>query len=763
MSIRILRNLSMISLAWLGLSVLFTNCGAGFKSDSASSSSDSIIAEKSTHCGPEDRYFPVQAVTVPVSQKSNLQALLDTHKIIRLEPANYNVPVTIRSGQQIYGHPGKTFLTTVTVEPGTTNSIVRGINLNWLSFPTSNASTRENCFSMIEGSVKAVSSVVENNLFLSFFHSDLDLDTSGGGFIKNNKFIRIQSHNGAFYTGKPSINLVGDPAQNSTGNTFVFVNHLGPYSTPILLKNQNEVSLVAVDVEDYDVTPGTEAVITSKNVKKLKVMNLQGGINQGMLDVGAEEFMLVGNAFYRTGPSPFVLRSTNQKALWVSGMSQLTNILTDENPSGTRVSAETHDLKHFEVNKVAASSLTGSRAADTMSLLAQTPNTVAWSLPKARPIADPAGPNWNADLASKPDDAPALQALLDAHPGRTIQLEPRAYYIGSSLRITGFAGIVGAGVDKTVLIAKNDSINIFEMESINFSFVDFTVQGGSVGFNFSLAGMQTTDFYMSHITIRDMKVAGIYLNKTYAWDNAYLEYVDFYKNKVGIKIFGENLVANSESITNAYMDKIFFYRNQYVSNQKALEFDPKRQSNMNVWFESSFRDNTVAGLDCTGWNATYFFISSVFSNNAGNPSLNGGTSAYFVNSKIVAGPALSIFPQNMTCEGCDISRGSGSIATVFKVNADSDPRDYLMSWLLNSHLNDVPLGALTVAPSRWSMLFINNLMAPVDSQYSIPMSMFIYDTKITPYLNDDVRYAPVPWLTGSVNPGTRFLRETVGQ
>jgi hypothetical protein len=726
-----------------------------------------VINTKSSYCGPEDRYFPVNAVTVPVSQKANLQALLDANKIIRLEPTNYNVAVTIRAGQQLYGYPGKTRLTNVTIGPGTTDSVVRGLLVDKLSFPTSNISTHDNCFSLIQGTLQAVNSTVENNIFLSFFHSEVDINTSGGGFFKNNKFLRIQSHGGGTYTGKPALNFVGDAARNSTGNTFVFVNQLGSYSTPILCKNQYEVSLVAVDVEDYDTTAGTEAVVTSKNVKNLKIMNLQGGVNQGMLDVDAEEFILLGNAFYRAGDPPFILRSTNQRALWVSAQNNLTNNLTDENPNGTRISAETMDHKHFEVNRASPTSLTGTRATDAIKILAASPNSEPWGRPAERAIADPGGPNWNVDLAAKPDDAPILQALLDANPNGTIQLQARTYYLNSSIKIRGVPTIVGAGTDKTLLIAKSNSINIFETNYTSasflmpFTFMDFTIQGGNVGFHFGTPNIQSSEFYMSHVTIRDMKTAGIYLNKTYAWDNGYLEYVDFYKNAVGIKVFGENSAINQESVTNAYMDKVFFYRNQYVANQKALEFDPKRQSNMNVWFESSFRDNTVSAVDCSSWNATYFFISSVFSNNAGNPSLNAGTSSYFVNSAFTIGPALSLFSQSTTCEGCDITRGSGSIGTVFKVIADGDPRDYLMSWLVNSNLNDAPLGALTTSPSRWSMLFINSLMAPVDSQYSLPMSMFMYDTMGTPSLTDDFRYSPSYWLTGPVSPGSRFLRQPI--
>lgn len=763
----------LISFSWLSMSLFFTNCGAGLKSSSASLE-DPSVSQKTIYCGPENRYFPENAVNVPVSQKANLQALLDTHKIVRLDPANYNVPVTVRAGQQLYGYPNKTTLSVVTIEPGAAGTVVRGLSVEKFSFPASNISTHDNCFSLIQGTLKAVNSTVENNIFLSFFHSDIDIDTSGGGFFKNNKFLRVQSHGGGTDSRKPAINLVGDVAQNSTGNTFVFVNHLGPYSTPILVKNQNEVSFLGVDIEDYDTSPGTEAAVTSKNVKKLKLMNLQGAVQQGMLDVGAEEFTLVGNIFYGYGgPSPFILRSTNQKALWLSDGNQLTNILTDENPNGTRVSAETTDRKHFEVNKTAASSLSGSRATDTMSLLTTDPTTVAWSRPSARAVANPGGANWNLNLASKPNDAPTIQALLDANPNGTIQLDARTYYLESSLKIRGSATIVGAGPDKTLLVAKNDSINIFETDytllggnqvlSIGFTMMDFTLQGGNTGFYFGQASVQNTVFYMSHITMRDMKTAGIYLYKTYAWDNGYLEYVDFYRTGVGIKIFGENLNPNQESMTNAYIDKVFFYRNQYIENQKAIEFNPARQSNMNVWFESSFRDSTVAGLDCGGGNRMYFFVSSIFSNNAGNPSLKGGGSPYFVNSAFTIGPAASLFPQTTVCEGCDIQRGSGSTGTVFKRIADGDGRDYVMSWLLNSNLNDAPMGDLTTAPSRWSMLMINNKMAPVDTQYSIPMSMFMYETNGTAGLGDDVRSPPVFWLPGAVNPGTRFLREPISR
>ena len=75
-----------------------------------------------------------------------------------------------------------------------------------------------------------------------------------------------------------------------------------------------------------------------------------------------------------------------------------------------------------------------------------------WARPSLPPIPDPAGPMWNANLAAQADDAPMLQNLIDTQ--HVVQLEPRAYYLGSALKLGASDGLVGSGADKTVLIAK---------------------------------------------------------------------------------------------------------------------------------------------------------------------------------------------------------------------------------------------------------------------------------------------------------------------
>src|SRR5687767_14644244 len=76
---------------------------------------------------PFDRFYPQEAVLVPLSERSLLQSRLDQHGVIRLEtgdymPNNSLKSVTIRSGQRIYGLG--TVIPDLTVEAGAQDVVV---------------------------------------------------------------------------------------------------------------------------------------------------------------------------------------------------------------------------------------------------------------------------------------------------------------------------------------------------------------------------------------------------------------------------------------------------------------------------------------------------------------------------------------------------------------------------------------------------------------------------------------------------------------
>lgn len=102
-------------------------------------------------------------------------------------------------------------------------------------------------------------------------------------------------------------------------------------------------------------------------------------------------------------------------------------------------------------------------------------STTAFPKPSFDPIPDPAGPNWNYNLPNQPDSAPYIQNLINTQgiaflPAGIFfyiiyyylknQLLAGIYYVGSSLSLNNTNGIIGAGADKTAIIAKDPSVDI---------------------------------------------------------------------------------------------------------------------------------------------------------------------------------------------------------------------------------------------------------------------------------------------------------------
>ncbi|HEX3134767.1 MAG TPA: hypothetical protein VHX44_14455 [Planctomycetota bacterium] len=99
---------------------------------------------------PLNRFYPNEAVLVPLTERDKLQLRLDQYGAIRLEPGNYsaNNPLTkiiLKDGQRIYGLSNN--LPEIEVEPGTTGAVVSYVHCT-VTFPvtTSTAVTGQNLF-----------------------------------------------------------------------------------------------------------------------------------------------------------------------------------------------------------------------------------------------------------------------------------------------------------------------------------------------------------------------------------------------------------------------------------------------------------------------------------------------------------------------------------------------------------------------------------------------------------------------------------------
>ena len=126
--------------------------------------------------------YPQDAQLVTVMQAANLQQMLDTFGVIRLQIGDYSQspPITLRSNQRIYGlgfsSSASTILPEVTVEPGTTGAVLANVRFrDGLVFPASDEVTRHNLFFEVGGKIFVNGATLEENTILGLENGNLSL------------------------------------------------------------------------------------------------------------------------------------------------------------------------------------------------------------------------------------------------------------------------------------------------------------------------------------------------------------------------------------------------------------------------------------------------------------------------------------------------------------------------------------------------------------------------------------------------------------
>ncbi|MEJ0099928.1 MAG: hypothetical protein WDO12_09355 [Pseudomonadota bacterium] len=209
--------------------------------------------------------LPADAYPVPVSRVAELPALLAQHGRIQLDPAgDYRkaTGITLRSGQAIFGI-ANTRIGRVVVVPGTSGAILSGVVPERLEFPPSRLVTHDNCFErfgargIAQQPLVLRDAMVENNLFLDY--GQLVVDTTAGGAVRNNRFIRTVVHGNS-----PALQLSGR-AGGSDRNVFLWTNLLSVIGDGILVQGEAEANFVGFDAEDWNsrAMAATPAMLTT--------------------------------------------------------------------------------------------------------------------------------------------------------------------------------------------------------------------------------------------------------------------------------------------------------------------------------------------------------------------------------------------------------------------------------------------------------------------------------------------------------------------
>lgn len=616
---------------------------------------------------PNTRFYVQEAVLVPLTAKNTLQSALMQHGTIRLERGDYKTgnslsKIVLRSNNRIYGLGND--LPEIEVEPGTTGALVSAVHCT-LTFPSSNAITQDNLFRHINYSTIQINGgTLEKNLFFDTSFSKWKVDHSVNGYWRNNRVIRFLNH-----SASPMLTIQSRAAakQNNSGNVFLWMNSLGASSEIMNVAGQRDIGMVFIDCESYSTSGGN--ALTVRDVEDLSIFGTYGSMKTGRtLDHAAVSLWLHGHQMGTYVAPTVIQRAANTGSV-------ITHYNLDMSAPSNEANANASRFRLFTDSSSASKTLLLNEAALPASLTIAQQNALLratstsrtstpWERPKFNPIPNPAGPNWNGNLAGKTSSRATIQAEIDTK-GLAV-LAPGIYYLDGPLVLGKGKGLVGGGMDNTVLIALNNSIDLVvggaDGGANSIVLADVTLQGGRSGIHHTTNNAQFTDMNLSHVTIRDMADSGIWLENIYAWDNNSIEFLNILNCPAGIKQRAPAGTPTDASPTLTYLDKNVFYQCQFVNCGAALDLVGNRASNGNAWVNCLFKDNTKYAAGLRSHN-TAVFANCDFINNNGHPSVNVQGQLYLVSCAFEdtnSGATDFVDGIGISLEGCSFNRNGAS-------------------------------------------------------------------------------------------------------
>jgi hypothetical protein len=580
--------------------------------------------------------YPQSAFLVTAAQASQLQTLLDAHKIVRLENKGYGSPkITVKTGQQIYGLPRTDFgFGNITIAPGTTGAVVCGINQVNLEFPGANGVTQGNVFKRIVNVAVNIhdGAQLDGNLFLGMGGCGIYQDPTTTGYVNRCRFIFNRSQS----SKRPDIVLTrGD------GNVFLwktFQSTQADFAAKI--QNAKTAAFAGIDCEDF--TGGLFWTDTSVDV--LRVFGLNGGSNQpgasGFTVAGAE-LQVQGGNFFSTGPG-LAYQPGNKRSLVlnVSGL----GVVRDNAPGASR--------------QPPYSTAIGGMVNPARSGL-------PWERPSFDAIPDPV-PGWATPPRGYTDSTAAFANGITA---QGIYMAPAGtFYVDGSIPLRPDQGVIGAGDGKTIIIATKGQ-DIFvpnlggtagKVGTAAVHVMDCTLYGGAVPIHFRNTGDQPNGCVFSHVTFRGFKTAGVHVDNIYGMDNNFFDALNFVSGATALKQTaspdnGRRTDGVEGWIAMSYIDKTVLYGCQFVGNQMVADWQATRPDNLNALIGCRFSGNASMGR-FTNQNTLLF----AWCDGDGNGTLQTQqVHLLSCNFKAANAPLLA---GDVNAEGCIFTKGSAAVA-----------------------------------------------------------------------------------------------------
>jgi hypothetical protein len=618
-----------------------------------------------------------------------LPVLLRAHHRIRLAPgADYrrSPAISLQSGDALYGAAG-TRVSAIVITPGTHDAIVSGVVPEALEFPASKVATTHNCFERFaartyeQQPLTLQSAAIEDNLFLDA--GQIFVDTSQSGRVLNNRFIRTLVHGAS-----PAIVMRGRGADSSDRNVFLWVNVLGPIGDGVLIDGESQVNIVGLDAENWNqhALATRPAMMAVSNTQAFRGFVLQGGAQTAVptryLDVSAEEVELSAVRLYRAAIPAVKLGDM---------VSEFTNLMP-VNLTVQSTGRLPYRLTAFEngAEKIVFGGTDAERRYRTPRA-----RSSAWEAPHLHPLTDPNAAERLRQRLTAPDSRQRLQDLIDSQ--GIAAIPAGTYYISGPLRLRNGQGIIGAGADRTFIVAKTSAVDLVEgadhyenKQATGFSLIDVTLQGGRNGIRHDERGAgkgaQFNLIHLSHVVIRDMAAAGISISGIYGWDNNLIDHVAFYGMPVGVRQIPSSWyvssAANGDVEGMNYMDKNVWYRCQFEEVEIGMQLEAKRANGLNACIECLFRHNTAGAMRLT-YNVSTVVANSDFIENGGDPVVASNMPIGIVASRFVDGSGKSFLDSDSICEGCQFTHAHG-MTSVARAGG--------RLLLINSRSTGVPLG-----------------------------------------------------------------------
>jgi hypothetical protein len=598
----------------------------------------------------EIEYF--KAYLLPITKKATLQTALDTYGSVRLEKGDYSgVNIVMRSNQKLYGHNTLNPISLITIAAGSTNVHIESLNIDGsgqgIKFEEGNPITNCTIKTVKFGTITAIGAQLDNNLFINIL-SRIHFDFSAKGYYRNNKFIKQQSG-----IVSPIVLIKGNSTTTSYGNVHFWTNLLTPWGDGMVLDNLGDTTFVGLDAEGWNGTGSSidnKAAIYARNMRDLKLAEIGGAngyspVKTPGFDVQANNLLLIHPAI---GSDAKSLVSPNSNIVNVGSYIDIAR--RAGSVTGYDITAQRY---HYPDNTqdvlfnglLQSTTITDPTTVSTVKNAFLGTKHTPWARPNWETLPDPLGPNWRTERVGKTDSRAYIQNLINTK--GIAELPEGIFYIGSTLNVSGQnQGIIGSGTGKTVIVGLQDDFPLITMVSfvngISYHLSNLTLQGGSVGQFFPENYVGNAYINSKYVIYRDQKI-GIHYYKMGGTDNCFFDNVSFVNCGVGIMQEPKPITDNVD--ISGYIDKVVYYKGQYINCGVGTSNQAYRGNNLNSWVDCKYDGNGIAYRN--GSNNFSLMANCDFTN-------NNGTHVFDVGD-------LSLY-------NCNVSNNTPSIATVKAVN-----------------------------------------------------------------------------------------------